>query len=293
MKIAAFRALHTVIATGSLAKASQALNLTPSALSMQMKQLEDYMGTALFDRSGQTIKPVPLAHEIAAVMEEALDKVEALRDRPDMRVQGTVGLGIVDTLLPLLLPRTLSTLQQRHPLLRVSVDRGKSRALMQRIRSADIDVALLALPPQEPQTARGLVWLPLLQRDFVLVAPSASKEKSAKALLAQHRLIGYDRSTVTGQLASRYLADKYGLRKLDMEFDSIPAIISMVGLGMGVALLQIADPRLLQADDVQVVKLPADAPRLQYALLLRQADQDKRNVQALVQVLTDVARDIG
>ncbi len=293
MKTAAFRTLHTVIVTGSLAKASQALNLTPSAVSMQMKQLESYMGTALFDRSGQTIKPVPLAHEIAAIMEDALTRVEALRDRPDTRVQGTVRLGIVDTMLPLLLPRTLSVLQQRHPLLNVSVDRGKSRTLMQHIRSAEIDLALLALPPQEPQTARGLVWQPLLQRDFVLIAPGTSKEKTPKALLGQHRVIGYDRSTVTGQLASRYLAEKYGVRKVDMEFDSIPAIISMVGLGMGVALLQIADPRLLQADEVRVVPLPPDAPRMQYALLLRQADQDKRNLQALVQVLTDVAQNIG
>ncbi|MET1116074.1 MAG: LysR family transcriptional regulator [Comamonas sp.] len=293
MKIAAFHTLHTVIETGSLARAAQVLNLTPSAVSMQMKQLEDYMGTALFDRSGQAIKPVPLAHEVAHIMEAALARVEALRERPDTRVQGTVRLGIVDTMLPLLLPRTLSQLQQRHPLLRVSVDRGKSRALMQRIHSAELDLALLALPPQEPQGARGLVWQPLLQRDFVLLAPSASKEKTVKALLGAHRLIGYDRSTVTGQLASRYLADKYGIRKLDMEFDSIPAIISMVGLGMGVALLQIADPRLLQADAVQAVALPADAPRMQYALLLRQADQDKRNVQALVQVMADVARDTG
>ena len=153
--------------------------------------------------------------------------------------------------------------------------------------------AVLALPPQEPQTARGLVWQPLLQRDFVLLAPSPAKEKSVKALLAAHRLIGYDRSTVTGQLASRYLAEKYGIRKLDMEFDSIPAIISMVGLGMGVALLQIADPRLLQADAVRALALPADAPRMQYALLLRQADRDKRNLQALVQVLGDVAKDSG
>ncbi|MCD2511660.1 LysR family transcriptional regulator [Comamonas endophytica] len=293
MKIAAFHTLHTVIATGSLAKAAQALNLTPSAVSMQMKQLEDYMGTALFDRSGQAIRPVPLAHEIATIMEEALARVEALRERPDVRVQGTVRLGIVDTMLPLLLPRTLSALQQRHPLLNVDVDRGKSRALTQRIRSAELDLAVLALPPQEPQAARGLVWQPLLQRDFVLLAPSSAKEKTVKALLAAHRLIGYDRSTVTGQLASRYLADKYGIRKLDMEFDSIPAIISMVGLGMGVALLQIADPRLLQADPVRTLALPADAPRMQYALLLRQADRDKRNLQALVQVLADVARDTG
>lgn len=293
MKTAAFHTLHTVIATGSLAKAAQALNLTPSAVSMQMKQLEDYMGTALFDRSGQAIRPVPLAHEIATIMEEALARVEALRERPEIRVQGTVRLGIVDTMLPLLLPRTLSALQQRHPLLHVDVDRGKSRALMQRIRSAELDLAVLALPPQEPQTARGLVWQPLLQRDFVLLAPSPAKERTVKALLAAHRLIGYDRSTVTGQLASRYLADKYGIRKLDMEFDSIPAIISMVGLGMGVALLQIADPRLLQANAVRALALPADAPRMQYALLLRQADRDKRNLQALVQVLGDVAKDSG
>lgn len=69
LKIAAFHTLHTVIVTGSLAKAAQALNLTPSAVSMQMRQLEDYMGTALFDRSGQTIKQMALVVGLLVILE--------------------------------------------------------------------------------------------------------------------------------------------------------------------------------------------------------------------------------
>ncbi|HEY0200954.1 MAG TPA: LysR family transcriptional regulator [Burkholderiaceae bacterium] len=290
MKVETFHTLHAVILTGSLAKAAQLLNLTPSAVSMQMKQLEEYMGAALFDRSSQTIRPVRLAHEVVEVMGAALERIESLRQRPDIQVQGIVRLGIVDTMLPLLLPRTLSRAQTQYPSLQVQVARGKSKTLMQQIRSAELDVAVLAQPADGWQT-KTLAWQPLLQRRFVLLAPPASEEGRVAALLASHKIIGYDRQTVTGAMASRYLAERHGIRRLDLEFDSVPAIISMVGLGMGVSVLQIADPRLLQTDPVRVVELGRDAPRIQYSLLSRAADLDKRNLQAIVQMLLDVGHE--
>ena len=57
---------------GTLAAAAAEANLTPSAVSMQMKQLEAWLGQPLFDRSGLQVRPTRLAHEVGALMREAL-----------------------------------------------------------------------------------------------------------------------------------------------------------------------------------------------------------------------------
>ncbi len=79
------------------------------------------------------------------------------------------------------------------------------------------------------------------------------------------------------------------MRKPDLEFDSIPSIVSMVSLGMGVSLLQIADTRLLQADPVRCIALGRKAPVIHYAALVRQDVAEKRTVQALLKVVQQVA----
>ena len=64
MKIEMFDTLDAVLRGGSLAAAASETNLTASAVSMQMKQIEAYLGQPLFDRSGHAIRPTPLAHEV-------------------------------------------------------------------------------------------------------------------------------------------------------------------------------------------------------------------------------------
>lgn len=286
MKIEAFQTLQVIVETGSMAKAAQLLNMTPSAVSMQIKQLEGYMGAALFDRSGQSIKPKPLAQMLVAETGPFLQRLETLRRRPEVQIKGVVRLGMLDTMLPLLLPRTLQKIQADYPQLQLQLERGKSRVLQKQVKSSDVDLAVLA-QPADFVPSRGLVWLPLLQRKFVLIAPPGSVGTAA-ALLQQHRLIAYDRATTTGVMASRYLESVYGIRKPYLEYDSIPAIVSMVSLGLGVSVLQIVDRRLLQMDSVEVLELDAPVPQIQYAILAAQESMEKRNVQAMVGVLQAV-----
>ena len=291
MKIQTFQSLQAIIAMGSMAKAAQSLGLTPSAISMQIKHLEAYMGASLFERSGQSLKPNALALELSQVMDHCWQRVEALRQARDIQVKGIVRLGIVDTLSPLVLPRTLAKLQSLHPQLQVKASRGKSKWLQQQVRSGDLELAVLAQPQALP-TNKSLVWHPLMEREFILVAPPDS-QGSIQQLLSTHRVIAYDRSTVTGAMAAQYLEKVHAFTRAEMEFDSIPSILSMVSLGLGVSVLQVADTRLLQVDPVRCLALGKEAPTIQYAALVKQDNQEKRNVQALLAVLQAVATPAG
>lgn len=291
MKIETFQTLQAVIATGSMARAAQQLHLTPGAVSMQVKQLEEYMGVALFDRSRHAVQPKPLALELCELAGAFRQRLDALRQRSTLEVQGNVRLGVLDTLLPLLLPSTLARLEQRHPQLELELVHGKGKFLQQQVRAAAVDMAIVP-HPEEGSISRGVHWQPLMCTPFVLIAPPGSTAPVAQ-LLQQHRVIAYDRNTTSGTLAARYLREVHGVVKADLEFDSLPAIVPMISLGMGVAVLQIINPRLLKTDPVEVLDLGDAGPRMRYGLLMRQESMEHRNVQAVAQVLEELVRELG
>src|SRR5690554_1211112 len=108
MKIEAFQTLDSVIREGSFAAAAHVMHLSPSAVSMQMKQLEQYLGRPLFDRSGQQVRATPAALELMHSMRGALDALQSMRHRTSTRVAGKLLVGMIEMLQPILLPPALT-----------------------------------------------------------------------------------------------------------------------------------------------------------------------------------------
>jgi DNA-binding transcriptional LysR family regulator len=279
MKLEAFSTLQAVVEEGSFVGAAAVMHLTPSAVSMQMKQLEQYVGQALFDRSGLQVRPTAAAHEVVAAMRAGLHHLNALRRRTSVAIEGTLRLGIIESIQPLLLPGTMRYLKERYPRLAVRPARGRSAGLMDAVKAGQLDAAVVAQP--EKGRLAGLRWHPLTQREIVLVAPPGERADSAQALLRRHDWIRYDRSTATGAMAARYVHACMPDKRSTLELDSVPAIVAMVSAGLGVSLVQLMDPGICQIYPVRVVRLGSDAPTLQISLVIRKADEDSRPLLAL------------
>ena len=74
MNMAALSTLVAILDRGSFASAADDVGCTPSAVSLQMKQLEAYFGQPLFDRSTRTVKPTDFGREAGAVARESIDR---------------------------------------------------------------------------------------------------------------------------------------------------------------------------------------------------------------------------
>jgi len=286
MKLDSFVTLDAVLRGGTLAAAAAEAHLTPSAVSMQMKQLEAWLGQPLFDRSGLQVRPTRLAHEVGALMREALGQLEALRKRPSVRIEGQLRLGVIESMQPVLLPGTLKLLRERYPGLSLHLERGKSAGLTAAVKAGEIDAALVGQPPTGG-SAR-LRWHPMLRRELVLVAPPTATGSSVAALFRQYEWIRYDRATVTGALAARYVSEHVRERHGELEFDGAPAIVALVSAGLGVSILQIADPALCRMYPVRVVRLGRSAPVLQFSLVTRKAEDESRPLAALRECVQEV-----
>lgn len=289
MKIDAFATLDAVLRGGTLAAAAAEMNLTPSAVSMQMKQMEVYFGQPLFDRSGLQVRPMPLAHEAASAMRGALQQVAALRKRHSTAIAGTVRLGVIDSMQPVVLPGTIRLLRERYPQLEVKPARGRSAGLTAAVKAGELDAAVVAQP--ERGASGRLRWQPLVRHELVLVAPPTATESSVAALFRQYEWIRYDRGTISGALAVRYVNTQVPEKRGHLEFDSVGAIVPMVSAGLGIAVVQIADFTLCQSYPVRIVRLGRHAPVLQMSLVSRKADDDDRPIGALRDAITSVLTD--
>jgi DNA-binding transcriptional LysR family regulator len=279
MKLATFSTLDAVLRTGSFAGAAKECNVTPSAVSMQMKQLEQYLGKQLFDRSGLHVRPTAIAREVVELMRTPLHQLDVLRRSVTLVVEGSLRLGIIESLQPLVLPGTLRILYERHPKLVLRPSRGRSIAMTSAVKAGELDAALVAQP------TRGgggiLRWEPMLRRELVLVAPPGAAESSVAALFRRYDWIRYDRETVTGTMAARFVNAHVGEHRGSIEIDSTSTIIAMVSAGLGVAIVQAPDPSHMSSYPVRVVRLGRQAPVLQLSLVMRKADDDNRALQAL------------
>lgn len=278
MKIETFRTLEAVLQTGTFAGAARQSNVTPSAVSMQMKQLELYVGKPLFDRSGLQAKPNRLAHEIADNMRQALHSLETLRAGNKVAVEGVVRLGVIESLQPVVLPGIVHYLRDHHPRLELQLVRGRSSTLTADVKAGQVDAALVA-QPTTGGSAR-LAWTPMLHRELVLIAPPGAKDAGVATLFRQYDWIRYDRKTVSGAMAAQYVAAIAPEIRGTLEFDSAPAIRAMVSEGLGISVLQEPDPVSLLGYPVRIIRLGRAAPVLTLSMVSRKAD-DSRVLQAV------------
>jgi DNA-binding transcriptional LysR family regulator len=155
--------LRTFVAiadTGSFAAAAETVFRTPSAVSMQIKKLEEMLGRAVFIRDSRSVKltrdgEVLLEHgrRLLALNRELVAKFRA----PD--IAGEVRLGAPDDAAERFLPTMLSRFGESHASVTVNVIVENSNPLIERVRRKDIDIALVTCAPTHPGSELAEVLL--------------------------------------------------------------------------------------------------------------------------------------
>lgn len=138
------RSFLAVADAGSVTAAADRLGRTQSAVSLQIKRLEDNLGQPLFDRMARGValtargeQLLPYARRVTALLEEA---ALALRVKP---LVGPVRVGIPDEYFGTVLPRALAAFAERHPGVEVSVRCDHSEPQLQALTDDDLDLAVI------------------------------------------------------------------------------------------------------------------------------------------------------
>lgn len=150
--------------TGSFTRAAEEVHKTQSAVSMQMKRLEELLGRPLFARDGRASRFTPdgerlieYARRMVAINDEAVSAFT----RPELT--GTVRFGTPDDYADRFLPEILARFSRTHPLVTVDVDCQSSAMLSDRVKRNEMDLALVTfgcdIRTDEPVRREPLVWV--------------------------------------------------------------------------------------------------------------------------------------
>jgi DNA-binding transcriptional LysR family regulator len=149
LDIDVLRTFHTIVRLGQFRAASLQLNRSPSAVSSQIRRLEEQTGGRLFERDNQAVTLTPLGRRVlleTADLLQAHDRILAgLTGQP---VVGEVRLGVAEDYAARLLKAVLPRLQGEHPGIVLEVLTGNSSQLRRWLGQGLLDLALLVGPPR-------------------------------------------------------------------------------------------------------------------------------------------------
>ncbi|WP_447044627.1 LysR substrate-binding domain-containing protein [Vreelandella sp. H-I2] len=159
------RTFVMIAESGSFTRAAQQLFRTPSALSMQIKRLEETLGQTLFVREARYVRLTAEGEMLLGYGRRLLKlNAEAVTQFLAPTLEGRVGLGITDDVVGRILPTVLTQFARSHPAVQVDVVVGRSIDLLARLDEGELDLALV-MSGEPGQAARGevvrsepLVW---------------------------------------------------------------------------------------------------------------------------------------
>lgn len=285
-----FRQLKTLVAIsdfGTFAAAADAIGLTQSAVSLQIKGLEQEIGTEIFDRRHRP----PLLNDKGRTLVEQARKVLDLCDditqqSADVPLEGVLTFGSVPTTVASILPPALAMMRTRHPKLHIRVTSGLSAELAAATRSGELDAAIVSEPTH---LSDGLISNRITREPLLVIAPPDVQGETDKELLEAASFIQFSRRAWAGQLIDRYINDRGIQVRRGMEIDSLDAITRMVTFGLGVSVVPL--PRTATAMLDSLKWLPFGDPPLHRSLVMIERQASPQSL--LVEALTDVLRQVS
>ena len=288
------KTLYTLIAIadrGSMAAAGQAIGLSHSAVSMQMRGLEEELGTRLFDR---TRRPPVLTDAGLSLIHRARDLIahwegmsQALkRDASSVLLK----LGAVHTCVSGVLPLALKRVRQQGHALEIHLTTGLSHVLEAAVMHRQLDVAIVT----EPEGPRpDFVFTPFVDETMVVIVHRDTPGDTDKEVLQSTPYVRFNRAARVGVLVQDEMQRRGITPRSMMEIDNLEGVVAMVAHGLGASVVPAR--RMDNEFPRSIRTLPFGTPPLRRRLgLLMPRDNPRSHMsQVLLEALQAVSTRAG
>jgi DNA-binding transcriptional LysR family regulator len=233
-------AVQEVARTGTVVKAAGVLHVTPAALTSRIKLLEEDLGLALFDRTGNRLRATDAGREVivaAARIDRGLadlaDTLEAMKGLHGGRVR----FGAVST-AKYFAAQLIAGFLRQHVGVELKLVVGNRAEIIESLRNYDIDMALMGRPPGD----FGVESEAFGPNPHVIIAsadhPLRRRRRVAKAELANQKFLVREEGSGTRSIFE-YLFNEAGIRhpRNSIEMGSNETIKQAVMAGLGLSLI--------------------------------------------------------
>jgi len=234
---------HTVARLLSFTKAAESLHMTQPAVTFQVRQLEEYFNTRLFDRTHNRINLTEAGKRVFEYADQIFDlyaKMEnAVRDLTG-EISGILIIGASTTIAEYMLPALLGDFKREYQDINVHLKVSNSDGIVSMVENNDIDLGIVEAPVMN----KNLVVETCRSDRLVAIVPPqhslASQQKVNLKDLMEHAYIAREEGSGTREVIHEYLTNA-GMKPAEihiaMELGSPEAIKGAVEAGMGVSIV--------------------------------------------------------
>ncbi|WP_380058248.1 LysR substrate-binding domain-containing protein [Falsihalocynthiibacter sp. SS001] len=276
---------------GHFGRAAQACSISQPALSMQIKELEESLGIALFERQARQVQLTGFGHEFALRVSTILRSVDDLADLARASREKLVGrlrIGIIPTVAPYLLPLIIRSLAREYPDLDVQVRETVTPNLIQGLNDGRLDLAIAALPVSES----SLTEVELIEEEFMLVRPrhDANEPIPDRKALREMRLLLLEEGHCFRDQALSFCNFQSGKPREMLEGSSLSTLVQMVGSGLGVTLIpEMAVDVDARSAPVSVTRFPEPQPTRRIGMVWRKSSPLEKQLVDVSEVVRNAA----
>jgi DNA-binding transcriptional LysR family regulator len=286
---------------GSFTKAAQRMNIVQSGLSISIKELEQELGTRLFDRTTRRVNLTQAGllflDHVRASLTTLEDGMQAVRSQ-DGIVRGRLHLGILQSLGPYLqLPLLLQRFRSAYPQIEFAVRAMNNDSIPADVRSGSVDLSFHAVVGKAEWP--GVRVIPYAQDSLVAICSRNHRFASSKSVrlevLSQEIFVDLTPERALRKLVDHGFAQYHLKRTTVFEVSDIQTALQFVGKGLGVAVVpsalarSSADSRQIRS--LRIVDQSPRFPKWRIAILTRLRQKNlagKSTVDLFLETLADL-----
>ena len=223
----------------SFSRAGRHVFRSQSAVSAQIRQLEQAYKARLLDRSAKSVELTPAGKVLFDYAEKLLrlrdESIQVVADRGNV-VQGPIVFGANEATCLYLLPDIFAEFQRRYPLVHISIYRNFSHKILQRVEDGSVDVGIVTLPIKSPNLKVHHIYKDRLRFMVSARNPLAHRSKITLAEVAEQPLI-FPRTGYTRQVLDKLFRPYRSRIHVTMELPSIGMIKRFVAADAGVSFI--------------------------------------------------------
>jgi DNA-binding transcriptional LysR family regulator len=237
----------------SFREAADLVSRSQSAVSTQIKQLEEQVGVALFHRTTRKVKLTTEGLQLLENARRAVNEIELglrnIREIADIR-RGRVALACAPMLAATRLPRILAAFEKEYRGIRIVLQELKSVELFQSLRSGDVDFGI------GPVVGDGYFeFEPIIAEPIYALVPRQfmreTRDQISFAELSELPIVQFHATTVMAQLVAKAAKDRGLTLKTRYQCIQGQTLVALAEAGLGATILTGSAARNVRSDQVQ------------------------------------------
>ena len=224
----------------SFSKAAQELSISQPAVSIQVRELENSLGTSLLHRMRRELRLTETGEAVFSYTQRifalADEMHSVLRDIQGLDI-GRLNIGSSTTPGEYILPWLIGKFRKMHEGIQVSLSIANTQSVIDRIYAHELDMGMAG----SPVNVKGLASFPYIKDNIVIIAstshPLAQQDEIAIRDLRKHDFILREPGSATRKTAEEQFRSRRMQPQVTMELGSNEAIKRAVAAGLGLGVL--------------------------------------------------------